>query len=279
MKFGQQIKNALAASREAEEARKAAEAKAIADAAAMAAKKATEEAIAKAQMATASNPFAKPQNDIPAMAAVRPLPPQAAKAEVQNMKPLIKHGFFKRDIPVTKLAAQDFKQALSEEIGYQKVGIMRAFNELGIKDEPTPDVLVLAHAKFGKSLVDLLDKYAPVGGVVGQNVDTLAKKLDFETLAYEGGLLHLVGDETPADAPKPKWYQSFDWGAVLGGAGQVLGGITKPKTAAPAGQTPPPAGNNNDTPKEDIMGIPKTMFFGGIVVVVLGVILYLSSRK
>jgi len=233
---------------------------------------------AVAQIAAANNPFVN--TEVPPMAAVRPLPPQAAKAEVQNMKPLIKHGFFKRDIPVIKLAAQDFKQALSEEIGYQKVGILRAFNELGIKDEPTPDVLVLAHAKFGKSLVDLLDKYAPVGGVVGQNIDSTVKKLDFETLAYEGGLLHLVGDETPADAPKPKWYQSFDWGAVLGGAGQVLGGITKPKTAAPAGQTPPPAGNNNnDKPKDDIMGIPKTMFFGGVIVVVLGVILYFSTRK
>lgn len=247
-------------------------------------------------VAPSNQDILKPKNELKptvstlqeqAMQSIPRVNPYAVTASANS----IKHGFFKINKPVKELTREEFGNAIDDEIRANPEGFKRAFLKLNIVAEPTAENIALAYVKYGKTLADVLNEYAPIGGRVGAEVSKAAAQLATENMAAFEGNLYLNNQEkaeagyVAADVPKDKkesWVKSFDWGGALGGLGSIITAVqNKPTTGAQQ------SGNNNtNTPNppqggasDKIMGIPKTMFFAGIVVVVLGLVLYFASKN
>lgn len=205
----------------------------------------------------------------------------------------IKHGFFKLNKPVKELTREEFGNAIDDEIRANPEGFKRAFLKLNIVAEPTAENIALAYVKYGKTLADVLNEYAPIGGRVGAEVSKAAAQMTTESMAAFEGNLYMNAQEkaeagyvaanVPKDsAPKTSWVKSFDWGGALGGLGSIITAVqnkpaTKPQSSGGTNTNAPNTPQSGESDK--IMGIPKTMFFAGIVVVVLGMVLFFASKN
>jgi hypothetical protein len=139
--------------------------------------------------------------------------------------------------------APEYRQALQDEISCFEGEVQTAFNGLGILDKPTPETLFVASYKH-PALPEMIDDSVQVLSANGKG------KAKFKDLLNKG--LALVSKA----------------GTIAEG---VRGATNPPIAPAP---TPPAA-----TPVPPVS--KKTIYFivGGVLVVMIGLLVYLKTRK